>query len=619
MTELRKSVPPNVAAAVAKSLEKLPADRFASREGVRGGAEEPRLHDGGRHRRHGRGRAGGLRALAPDRDGGLGAGCRRDGGGHLGARAGPSPPGPWGAYPVVLDSTAPLAYFGADEPGRLALTPDGRELVYAGDLPGRDRQLFLRPLGSLVSRPIPGTSGAPILPTVSWDGSQVAFIDGHSPPSHDPGRVAAGRAAADAGGLRVPELPGLGTRRVRVLHRRRRHDPARAGGRGTDRGCRGPPRPRQGGASRLARTSSPAARRPGRRGHAGDDGQYKLHVVELKTGRIRAHAAGRAGLLRRRGTRLSCTWPPTAPCWPCPSTWRTSAVRGRPVPLFGNLSVRGNDSDLGHRRRNARLCAPRHQLQRDDRVGGPRRRHDAGGHRLARPRTRGVRAVARRQPARHHIVRPMPGPAGWTSGSSRWTRAPSRGSPSVEMAIRRLPGRRTDGTSATSRAVTAAASLWRRRADGVGSEELVADPGPERARRPLVRRRRVAGGGGRWPALAGHHGHAARQRHGPATAPGRELRRAEAEPVARRALAGVPSRETGDWEIFVRPFPDVDEGKWQISQDGGHRSTWSGDGRELFYPIGHRATASTSPTWPAGPRWPRIASCCARRSAPRSN
>ena len=30
VTELRKSVPPNVAAAVAKSLEKLPADRFAS-------------------------------------------------------------------------------------------------------------------------------------------------------------------------------------------------------------------------------------------------------------------------------------------------------------------------------------------------------------------------------------------------------------------------------------------------------------------------------------------------------------------------------------------------------------------------------------------------------------
>ena len=38
MTKLRKSVPPNVAAAVAKALEKLPADRFATAHGVRRGA-----------------------------------------------------------------------------------------------------------------------------------------------------------------------------------------------------------------------------------------------------------------------------------------------------------------------------------------------------------------------------------------------------------------------------------------------------------------------------------------------------------------------------------------------------------------------------------------------------
>ena len=34
MTKLRKSVPPNVAAAVAKALEKLPADRFAMRRPI---------------------------------------------------------------------------------------------------------------------------------------------------------------------------------------------------------------------------------------------------------------------------------------------------------------------------------------------------------------------------------------------------------------------------------------------------------------------------------------------------------------------------------------------------------------------------------------------------------
>jgi len=32
----------------------------------------------------------------------------------------------------------------------------------------------------------------------------------------------------------------------------------------------------------------------------------------------------------------------------------------------------------------------------------------------------------------------------------------------------------------------------------------------------------------------------------------------------------------------VRPYPSLD-GKWQISTEGGVHSTWSADGRELFY------------------------------------
>ena len=81
-----------------------------------------------------------------------------------------------GRYPVALDSAAPLAYSGSGEPGRLALTPDGRELVYVSGVFGGTRTLAVRPLGSLTSRTIPGTAGFPMLPAVSWDGSQVAFI-----------------------------------------------------------------------------------------------------------------------------------------------------------------------------------------------------------------------------------------------------------------------------------------------------------------------------------------------------------------------------------------------------------------------------------------------------------
>jgi serine/threonine-protein kinase len=43
------------------------------------------------------------------------------------------------------------------------------------------------------------------------------------------------------------------------------------------------------------------------------------------------------------------------------------------------------------------------------------------------------------------------------------------------------------------------------------------------------------------------------------------------------------SNESGRDEIYVRPFPNVDGGKWQVSTDGGTRPLWSRDGRELFY------------------------------------
>jgi len=33
----------------------------------------------------------------------------------------------------------------------------------------------------------------------------------------------------------------------------------------------------------------------------------------------------------------------------------------------------------------------------------------------------------------------------------------------------------------------------------------------------------------------------------------------------------------------VRPFPQVDDGRWQISMAGGTRPAWARSGRELFY------------------------------------
>ena len=43
------------------------------------------------------------------------------------------------------------------------------------------------------------------------------------------------------------------------------------------------------------------------------------------------------------------------------------------------------------------------------------------------------------------------------------------------------------------------------------------------------------------------------------------------------------SDESGQTEIYVRPFPDVDAAREQVSTGGGTRPLWSRDGRELFY------------------------------------
>ena len=43
------------------------------------------------------------------------------------------------------------------------------------------------------------------------------------------------------------------------------------------------------------------------------------------------------------------------------------------------------------------------------------------------------------------------------------------------------------------------------------------------------------------------------------------------------------SNESGGSEIHVRPFPNVDEGMWQVSTDHGFFPVWSPDGRELLF------------------------------------
>ncbi|MCY4074164.1 MAG: protein kinase [Acidobacteria bacterium] len=43
------------------------------------------------------------------------------------------------------------------------------------------------------------------------------------------------------------------------------------------------------------------------------------------------------------------------------------------------------------------------------------------------------------------------------------------------------------------------------------------------------------------------------------------------------------SNESGRWAVYVRPYPNVEDGKWQMPGGIGFSPVWSPDGRELFF------------------------------------
>jgi dipeptidyl aminopeptidase/acylaminoacyl peptidase len=49
------------------------------------------------------------------------------------------------------------------------------------------------------------------------------------------------------------------------------------------------------------------------------------------------------------------------------------------------------------------------------------------------------------------------------------------------------------------------------------------------------------------------------------------------------AWLAYASDESGQYEVYVRPFPRTSDGRWQISTEGGLAPRWAHSGRELFY------------------------------------
>ena len=161
-------MPPNVAAAVAKALEKLPADRFASaREFAqaladRGFTTATLAMSGGAAVMTGSRRALMLGGWAVAL---VAIGCA------AWLRFRPAPVAPVLRYAMALPDDQKL---GSIRGSRIALSPDGSRLVYVSVGVGGQR-LMLRNRDQLQAMPIPGTENGSN-PTFSPDGQRVAFV-----------------------------------------------------------------------------------------------------------------------------------------------------------------------------------------------------------------------------------------------------------------------------------------------------------------------------------------------------------------------------------------------------------------------------------------------------------
>jgi serine/threonine-protein kinase len=171
VTKYRKSVPPNVAAAVSRSLEKLPADRFESAKAFADAMANPGFTSTS-YTAAGSA-APGAATLRSNRPFLVAAGVAA----LALAAAGfgwlrPAPSRPVQRFGLVLPDSQALADNANGT--RVAISPDGRTLAYVGANGEEANRLWVRSLDQLHAIPLPGTERA-VNPSFSPDGKRIAF------------------------------------------------------------------------------------------------------------------------------------------------------------------------------------------------------------------------------------------------------------------------------------------------------------------------------------------------------------------------------------------------------------------------------------------------------------
>ncbi len=588
VTAIRKSVPPNVAAAVDKSLEKLPADRFESASKFAEALTNPAFtlptaQVAATSASSTRRSTVGLRVFAA-------FAVVMALWGWLRPR--PEAQNLVSRYSIALPDNEALGdrnFRGS----HIAISPDGSRLVYYATSTGRafddenpDARLVVRNLDQLNATPIPGTEGG-VHPFFSPDGSSVGFLqqDGWRTVSLDGGSaITIGQSGlAQLGGSWGHDgylyfsgrLPGSGVVRV-----------AEEGG---------PPEIVTSADTARAEAEHiwPVALPGGRgvvftvtRGGTMDFDEWEIAVVDLTTGRHNvlgpgtraSFAAGHLFYVTAAGVLMAAPFDET-----------TLAVTGGAVAIGDGLQIGFMGSaDLAvsqtgtvlyttgdlYRRTNAELV----WVERDGSAEAidPGWTEDFRQPALSPDGTR--LAVSVREGEEQEI----------------WIKELDRG-PETKLTFSGTnfyPEWTPDGERLVyTHCCGQGLDLHTRRADGSGQEELLFYD--ERALWEVS-----YSPDGRWLVYGVNNPirdlYALRIGADSTHVP---LVVTEFDEVAHavsadgRWLAYI-SDESGQDEVYVRPFPNTDAGQWLVSSNGGQEPVWARNGRELFYRSGGNMMAA---------------------------
>ena len=582
LTSQRHTIPPQVEAAVLTSLEKLPADRFATAAEFAAALGDSTFAARATAARTISSGAVGMSRRTRILIGGLGVAATTFAALAAWGWLRPAPPGPVVRYSMGLPSSQAMRQGTAGV--NLAISPDGRRLAYIGPGEAGD-ELWVRERDRLDATPLAGTVGA-TNPTFSPDGERIAYtvnvnqvkvvsVSGGPP-------VALMPPGAGSGGGEVWGLDGwiyfdspLGLSRVSA----------------------------DGGAAALLIPYDSAA---GEIGHAWpcalpngrgllfrsrrnlDPNDFEIVAFEFKTRQRYPLAKGLMAFymapgylvyLRADGAVLAA-----------PFDQGQMKLTGPAVPLFeGVMTKTFGAADIA--------LSPTGTL-----VYVPGVASSAGG----------VAELV--YVTREGSVTPLNPPLTYNPSANRalslspdGTRVALDvvGTASPDIWIKQLPAgpssRLTfDGLSslrpqwtADGRSVlyimtpdTGFQSVWKKRADGSSAAELV-----WRAPGRVNIAEAILSSDGQWLIyrvnVPGGNRDIYAVRPGRDTVPvpllsGPALEQGAALSPDGKWLA-YSSNESGTDEIFVRPFPNINAGRWQVSTGGGAAPRWARTGRELFY------------------------------------